>query len=377
MTTVHDFIAFFKTTEYWAVMQRTIENSPWHREANVAVHTEMSMHEYVGQFSSGRTEQEQKLALLILLFHDTGKPAAEEVLDKKDGSGDKYRRYAGHEQDSAVTFTECYVTMPMLRELLTPMEARAVRWSIEHHLPYGVKDKVKRLGLRNGTFLTYSEIGLSDETFFDCLRSDGLGRISDDHPTKTQAVEDWIAEFRSIEPLFHASSKPPMYMLIGASGSGKTTWRNSRNMPSYTICHDDMKVEFWMLSTGEQYTGKEYDVVWQYATIDHEAEFKKFAQQQAVMIMEQAKIDNCSVFIDIVNASKKRRQQFVDMANRFGFRVVAVEFWNSFHTLSARQKTRGDKCVPDSSIRQQLNATTCAWLGHEAESVIMVIGDGK
>lgn len=379
-----DFIALFKTSEYWAVMQRTIENSPWHREANVAVHTEMSIEQYLVNFSKDRSELEQKLAIVALLFHDTGKPAAEEVVEKKDGSGDVYRRYAGHEQDSAVSFTECYVTMPELRALLTPMEARAVRWTIEHHLPYSLKDKTKRQGLRSGTFAVFNEISLTDATFFDCLRSDGLGRISDDHETKTAAVEEWITAFREITPIWYVSDKPTMYILIGASGSGKTTWRNALTEKTYVISHDDMKVEFWELATGghpDATSHEIYELAWKYATLDHESEFKKFAHQRAIENIERALCEirseataKISVVVDIVNANKRRRQQFVDMAHRFGFRVEAVEFWNSFTTLSARQKIRGDKHVPDSSIRQQLNATTCAWIGAEAETVQMVIG---
>ena len=30
-----------KSSDLWTVMVNTVEDSPWHREANVAVHTEM------------------------------------------------------------------------------------------------------------------------------------------------------------------------------------------------------------------------------------------------------------------------------------------------------------------------------------------------
>ena len=120
------YIANFNTTPAWAQMMATVEASPWHREANVAVHTEMVLKEYVTNFAPHRSDDQNKIALLALLFHDTGKPAAEETLEKKDGSG-TYRRYAGHEQDSAITFTECWLSDPVLRSFVTVDEARKIR----------------------------------------------------------------------------------------------------------------------------------------------------------------------------------------------------------------------------------------------------------
>jgi predicted kinase len=387
--TIFDFIESFKLTPTWATMAATVENSPWHREANVAVHTEMCIEQYMTKFAAHRTENQTKIALAALLFHDTGKPSAEEVLEKKDGSG-VYRRYAGHEQDSAVAFTELYLKSPELQTLLSPMEARAVRWTIEHHLPYGMTDKVKRQGLRAATFQAFYEIGLDDQTFFDCLRSDAAGRISDGHEEKLANVEAWINEFLAIEPTPSAvRSMRVMYLLIGPSGSGKTTWRKAREealaengSPSYTISHDEWKIEFYRAEMNKAFAhwpepaseAQLYAQAWQYATIDHESEFKKFVTEKTNALMVAAKNNHGHVFVDVVNASKKKRTQFVDLAKRHGLAVCAVEFWNTFETLVGRQQTRGDKAVPAASIKNQLYATTCAWLGHEAQTVIMEIG---
>lgn len=378
-----DFIEFFKTTPIWANMVATVEDSPWHREANVAVHTEMIIHEYLQNFAADRTDQEVKLALISILFHDTGKPSAEEELDKKDGTG-KYRRYSGHEQDSAVTFTECYVTMPKLNALLTEREARAVRWTIEHHLPYDMTDKIKRYGLRVATRAAFQEAGVSDRTFFDVLRSDNWGRISDNHDEKKAAVEEWIAKFQQIEaPEYHdtmSSASSTMMILIGASGSGKSTFREMYT-DSAVINADEMKVAFFREAKGVAFTMPVsdidvYNAAWQYCTMDPEGSkaFDKHFKAEALRIVKETAAKGGRVLVDMVNSSKKKRAPFVEMAKQHKMAVVAVEFWNSFDTLSARQKTRGDKCVPDSSIKQQLYATTCTWLGHEAQHVIMRVG---
>ena len=52
--TVHEYIESFKTGQQWAEMQATVEDSPWHREANVAVHTEMCIDYYETTFAEDR-----------------------------------------------------------------------------------------------------------------------------------------------------------------------------------------------------------------------------------------------------------------------------------------------------------------------------------
>jgi predicted kinase len=382
MQRLADFVTAFKGTPEWATMTATVEDSPWHREENVAVHTEMSIHQYFSRFAADRCELEIVLGVLAILFHDTGKPSAEETLDKKDGSG-QYRRYAGHEQDSAVTFTECYLKMPALRELITPLEARAIRWTIENHLPYGLKDKAKRHGMRMSTYHAFDAIGLSDRTFFDVLRSDSAGRISDDHETKLQAVEDWIAEFKEISTIDTKAKPfgPTMCVLIGPSGSGKTTFRKRGDPSALVINADEAKVAFYREAKGVAFTmpvsdADVYKAAWDYCTLESESSkaFEKHFKSLALETVKKAKATGVDVYVDIVNASRKKRAPFVEMAKQNGLRIVAVEFWNTFDTLVARQATRGDKVVPDFAIRQQIYATTCAWVGLEAHEVVLEIG---
>ena len=375
------FLTKFKNTEHWKRMKNTVENSPWHREANVAVHTEMVMQKYRDHFMSRHTEIENVIALTALLFHDTGKPSAEEVLEKKDGSGDTYRRYAGHEQDSAVFFQECYMTMPELRQLLPTYAARAVRWIIEHHLPYGYKDKQKREGLAIATKVALAEAGASFSLFFDCLRSDAAGRISDDHEQKLQNVEDWIVQFLSVNTTPIAISEGlVMFLLVGPSGSGKSTWTRERFNPATdaVISYDDLKMTWFkqQQSPSAELLSDEvafYDAAWAYAN-ENESEFQKFANGMINTLLDRVKHANGTVFIDTVNASKKKRGKFIELAKQKKFRVVAVEFWNSAQTLIDRQKTRGDKAVPYKSVMQQINAINGVWAGFEADEVWVKVG---
>jgi predicted kinase len=370
------YFAEFKHSATWARMMATVENSPWHREANVGVHTEMSMHQYKSRFSAFRTDIQNMIALMALLYHDTGKPAAEEVKEKKDGSGDVYRSYAGHEQDSAVEFMEHYVRSPQLRKLLTLQQARVVRWIIEHHLPYGLKDVTKRRALRTAMVNTMGE---AEETFYDCLRSDAAGRISDDHEQKLANVEAWITEFKTVEVLTpKVTSEQAMFMLIGPSGSGKTTWVDGRKDVSkdVIVSYDAMKLAFYATKNPDAKFESEvarYETAWAFAN-ENEKDFKVFFAASLTNAVGYVLSTKGNLFIDTVNASKKKRAMFIELARKHGMKVVAVEFWNTLETLHGRQATRGDKAVPYTSIKQQQYATTCAWLGYECEDVMMVVG---
>ena len=370
------YINYFKTTAAWRDMSTTVEDSPWHREASVAVHTEMVIEQYLTNFAADRTDRQNKIALLALLFHDVGKPEAEEVLDRKDGAG-TYRRYAGHEQYSAIAFTEFWLQDPALREFVSVDEARQIRWIIEHHLPYGYKDGKKRSDLRTAMEHTLRE---DVQTFYDCLRSDCWGRISDDHDTKKQNVEDWIREFRTVPLTINRvdSSMGTCFVMIGPSGSGKSTWTQrylracDKVLSMYTMRH-----EFWFTrnSVGfAQPDDKEfYRAIFAFA-MENEKDFNAYMEQRISETMRTLKIAKGNLYIDNVHASKKARAKWIQAARNIGMKVVAVEFWNTLGTVLDRQDTRTDKQVPYNSVSKQYWSQTSAWLGSEVDEVIVVPG---
>lgn len=376
------FLAEFRFTPEYRAMQATVEDSPWHREANVAVHTEMVLEQYETRFAARRSDTENLVARMALLFHDVGKPAAEETVQRDDGT--EYRRYAGHEGPSANAFMDAYLRMG-LREHITIEQARAIRWLIEHHLPYGYKDKQKRLGLKIGTITALSDACLSLQTFYDVLRSDSAGRISDDHEAKLAAVEDWIRVFDELEavPQFSRGGRKA-YILVGPSGSGKTTFRQNLK-PSFlsrgvsTISADDTKEEWYTSKTGVVKTVETapefYEAAWQYCTIEHGAEFDKFFMARVHETFKRAAREGHDLVIDMVNSSRRRRAMFVQLARAKGYKVVAVEFWNRFDTLLARQHARSDKRVLEKHVRQQYDAVRLAWLGDEADEIMTLIGE--
>ena len=266
---------------------------------------------------------------------------------------------------------------------MTVEEARKIRFIIEHHLPYCYKDSKKRSDLRTAIEHT---LGEDVQTFYDCLRSDCWGRISDDHATKKQNVEDWIAEFRTV-PLTinrYDSQMGKCYILIGPSGSGKSTWTSKYKKDSdYIVSLDTWRLHFWRDRNGA--SGKpfidaktEYADAWKFC-MDHEAEFKAYIEHRAAHVFKDSlkslKAQPFrSVFVDNTNGSKKARARWIQEARALKMKVVAVEFWNTLETLVERQSSRGDKSVPESSVKQQYFAQTCAWLGSEVDEVIIVPG---
>lgn len=365
------YIKLFKNSPAWLAMSQTVEDSPYHREDNVAVHTEMVIEQYMTHFAPHRSDDQNKIALLALAFHDVGKPAAEETLEKKDGSG-TYRRYAGHEQDSAIAFTECWLSDPVLRSFVSVAEARRIRWIIEHHLPYGYKDDKKRSDLRTAIEHTLRE---DAQTFYDCLRSDCWGRISDDHDTKKQNVEDWIQEFRTVPLTINRANvhRPVCYILVGPSGSGKTTWRSGQiGNTSLVLSLDDLRLKFYGDSDSVDLKA-EYAAAWKYCN-EHATKFYEYAQRETRFTFDLAVKNGLHVIIDNVNGSKKARAEYVREARNRQMKIVAVEFWNTFDTIKGRQKTRADKEVPEQALQQQYFAQTCAWLGSEVDEVIVVPG---
>lgn len=368
---------FFQSEE-WALMKNTVEDSPWHREQDVSVHTLMVLNHYVDHFLNSRSETENKIALLALLFHDTGKPEAEEEIERADGSG-KYRRYAGHESVSSHCFMEYYLKSPTLKSWLTVDEARAIRWIIEYHLPYGYKHRNKVHDLKLATELVLKKIDCTLQTFYDCLRSDANGRISDDHATKLQNVEDWIANFDQVYTNWNQMvSKTPrqkMYILVGPSGSGKSTFTKSLGENVKVINEDTMKMDLFrsIFPEDQRNDFDIYDDAWRYCEIEHKPQYAFYRDRITRGIVDAAKKGAFSVVVDMVNSSKKRRSQFVSIAKQQGFEVEIVEFWVPLDVLQARQETRGDKRVPVQSVKKQYDAIQLGWVGSECYSVKVVM----
>ena len=405
-----EFLERVKWTPHWQVMVNTVEASPWHREANVAVHTEMTIAHYNKTFAHARTARQRTFTRLCLLFHDFGKPEAEETLEKKEEPGVFYRRYAGHEPISANEFMSFMCDHHSLRELFFKegfswVDLRAIKVAIEHHLPYGLKKEDKRIALRS--HIAHS-LGEFDDCYFDMLRSDAAGRISDDMPTKLQNVEDWIAEFAPLPVLpinprerfdklrhvkgslkaiknpgedvqlilnGHERRQPVLVVPVGITGAGKSTWikKLMDDQPNRFVVYEEdvLRVVYAMENFNEvdwqawenMSIKERYDAAWKFCHLDPRSKFDAFAKADFIAALGSGK----DVIVDKMNQGRKARTKLINEAKQRGFMVTSVEFFISEGEAKRRQRSRGDKAVPDYRVHQIAMQLETPWVGSEVD----------
>lgn len=379
----HRFFAAVKNSSYGVQMLNTVEDSPWHREANVLVHTQMCISEYLKQISAMRSARQNAVALIALTCHDFGKPEAEETLERKDGTG-TYRRYAGHESISANEFTNFLidnkqVTQDLLDAGITWDDLLCARLIIEHHLPFGLVKPQKRIALKTALASMLGDELL--ETFYDHLVSDCAGRISDDHETKKQAVTDWVNEFRTVpvqKIKAAAETAPVLYVLIGPSGAGKSTWVKKNLANAVVVSEDDYRLTFAaqhmdrtdQLKIAESTDAEVYDLSWKFC---HLSEFSTSYDQFVRSKVQEAVSQHRTTVIDRTNTTRKSRRRFMTPFMTAGYKLCAVLFVTSENTVNARQITRGDKCVAAKFVHQHVMSTELPWVDVEFHDVKVVL----
>ena len=380
-----EFFAQFKArieqTPNWKTMENTVENSPWHREANVAVHTSMTIEKYIEMFSHTRTERQRTLTLMALLFHDFGKPEAEETLEKKEEPGVFYRRYAGHEPISGNVFLSFMCDNDELREMFFAQgfswkDVRIIKVMIEHHLPYGLKNEQKRQKLAH---MIGATLGIDEVCFYDMLRSDCHGRISDDHETKKQNVEDWIEGFQlvSFNERKIPANAPELILMVGISGAGKSTFIKAMDDLFKVFSEDALRLQYAHANMPyEDYTALEvltdaqkYDACWKYCHMHPDSKFDQYSARQFADLLET----KATIVLDRMNQGRKARGKFIEAAKAKGYRIRSIEFFISESKAMARQKTRGDKSLSDYRVHQIAMQLETPWLGAEVDSFSIFI----
>lgn len=187
-------LAQFEALQSFPMFQRmatTVEDSPWHREANVLVHTQMVVDQYVKmvdedcEFYSEPWTHADYLGGIAAVFHDTGKPSAE--IEKWSEARGKYRAYHGHELLSARKF-ESYAAhrFPMF----SAEDIYKVCWMIEHHMPWTIEDDKKL----DQMAATVKQFGISTAYMRELL-ADQYGRIADDQEGKNARAKEWVMKF--------------------------------------------------------------------------------------------------------------------------------------------------------------------------------------
>lgn len=187
----------FRKTEMWKAMVLTREDSPWHREENVAVHTRMLLDWYTTNLASSRSETQRVMTLVSCLMHDIGKPPAQIVKFSEERG--EYRAYHGHELLSARMWVDYAMSdFEMVSETLhfDLSDISNVAFFVEHHVPFAMKDSRKRKALKDSIMQRTGEAG--HRAWLDFLMSDQHGRISDGQAEKLAAVDQWMKDWEKV-----------------------------------------------------------------------------------------------------------------------------------------------------------------------------------
>ena len=176
---IRDFyLEKFHRTQMWVDMMNLQEDSPWHREQNVMVHTNMLLDEYYKRFYNNRSDWHRVSTLIACVFHDVGKPKSK-VAKFKEGRG-HYFAYHGHEAVSAKMWEKFWNDNRDYMESMLKIDEthmRFIKSMIFHHLPFDIKKQHKLDALFEEMYEPYGVYGL--QAWIDLCYCDQHGRISD------------------------------------------------------------------------------------------------------------------------------------------------------------------------------------------------------
>jgi predicted kinase len=137
-----------------------------------------------------------------------------------------------------------------------------------------------------------------------------------------------------------------MYVLIGASGSGKSSYINTSTASADVFSLDALRLEWYV---PENLASAEHPYSYAFEKACADKHFKSRANQHFMEMVRGG--DN--IIVDNVNASKKSRRWYITEARKHGYRIVAVTFPITLDEVLRRQHSRTDKTVPDEAVRRQ------------------------
>lgn len=333
-----------KTTPLFQHLKYVKEDSPWHREANVFVHINMVVEEYI-KLAPDIWTQFDFCAAMACAFHDIAKPLSHRVKFKPERG--VYNAFHGHEQLSARMFEDYCLQTGFLSEL-NPYCLYAIEFLIENHIPWETKDKHKLRAMA----LTANRLFGSTVPFTNALMADTKGRISDDGPEKIAKSQAWCDSFNQLGeqyrdvPLGFDTNDRLLLLPIGCSGSGKSSW--VKQALSYYM-HYSVKVYSLDEIRHRYYDPNDYTAAFKASTLDPTFESK--AKQEFMALVKDKNV-GC-IIVDNTNLTHKTRRFYIQNALAQGVKCAAVLFPVSLQQVIERQTSRTDKTVPIDAVKRQ------------------------
>lgn len=169
------------------------------------------------------------------------------------------------------------------------------------------------------------------------------------------------------------------FILIGASGSGKSTVRKKlketygESLKAFSL--DDCRINFYLDThpgygtTGEGLTeGDMYSKAFAHANKNGK-EFDAYVAM-AWRAARQATV----VVVDNVNGTRKSRAPWVTDLRKDKFHITMVQVQTPLNVILERQLTRKDKSVPADVVRSMYMRQEEAMVGSECDSILVIDG---
>lgn len=374
--------ALAELDERVAEMGRCQQEPDFHAEGDVLTHTRMTLDELLTGIDPHHPRRRTLIA--AVLCHDIGKPATTVMHPEK-------QRLISYGHESA--------GVPIARELLRDLgwrgaERDAVLHLVAQHMRPGSLEKngseqsfrrlavevgdvramlevlrADRLGRRaadrdtrwESTQATFharlAALDLVPRPFFD-LSNEELAPITDDPVVRTWirgalAYRAWQGGLHSRESALSAAydlarsgPRGTLYLPSGAQGSGKSTWSSAQT--AAVVSSDAIRAEHRL----DPRVPADNQRVFQIASERTKEHMRRGAD----------------LIFDATNVDQKRRALAVDLARRYGYRIVGVMFDIEPSIARARNLARPQP-VPDEAVRRYADQLM-PFGPHEADEVI-------
>ena len=339
------YINIFRNTDLFKEMSSIKEDSPYHREDNIGMHTHLVVHEYLQETPLEWTKNNLNGALACA-FHDVGKPSS--VVYKYHEDRGNYKAFYGHEVVSARLWEDWVISnweeFTAVFDTFTVLDIFKVGWMIEHHRPWDIKKQAKLLNIASTMmeFECYEE-DFGGFSYFNMLLSDTKGRISDNEIIELEESKKWIGQLQHLlhnidPPPLRVKNQPILKIIIAPSGAGKSTFIK-KHLSKYDIFSYDLLRLEWH--------GNDYNQAFESSIKD-----KKFRSRSQTIFVNLIKARK-NIVIDNVNTSIKSRRFFINTARQHGYYVQAILLPVSLQTILDRQHTRSDKTIPETVVKNQ------------------------
>lgn len=364
-----------KKSEIWRDMVNTTEDSPYHQEKNVAVHTEMVVSEYIALTGIEHVKdwtREIMWGAIAALFHDTGKPYTEETTTtisvtnvaenlKKGSFKNIFKKvknsYKQHETYSANVFIDFIQNMPM--NLLDDLDIYVIHTMITHHRPFYADKKLNQLAYHCKRYNIVNPM-------IWLVFADLNGRIFQEQEiakTGSDKVKSWAINFR-VKAQKTVLRDPVefndchVFMPVGVSGSGKTTAYNElkKMFPDIqSTSLDSLRLEYH----------PDYETAFKLANED-----ENFGAKSVKDYLD--KLAKGRVYIDNINITNTYRKRYV---NNTRGKPIAVMIYMTHHNRTKEQFIkRTDKFLPIGVFNRQWHERTFP-LASEYDAIKFYRGD--